>query len=136
MIKCRALKKATLTATPTKSSLPFKSSMAFGKATTRARRALHRAQPSTRRRRTAVIRKLCASYAVSPAKEQSGRMPEHEGAISMESIEAGKFFYQRDDISRQCCCAPKCDEPTATAIRCNGFFQTACVINRDSTNGR
>ena len=28
-------------------------------------------------------------------------MPEHKVAISMESIEAVKFFYQRDDISRR-----------------------------------
>ena len=133
-MKCRALKKATLTATPTNLSLPFTSSVTLRKTTTRARRAVRRALPSTRRR-TAVIRKLCivrcrppeggeqpssassAScaavhpkensrhpqtvrlYAVSLAKEQSGRIPEHKGAIFTESIEAAKSFYQRDDIS-------------------------------------
>ena len=99
--KYRALKRAATT--PTNSIRPFKSAVTLGKATTRAKRALHGALPSTPNRRKAVIRKLRDVFQdTSPAKEQPGSANENKPwALSAETIDSVQSFYQRDDISRQ-----------------------------------
>ena len=88
-MKCRALKKATLTATPTNLSLPFTSSVTLRK-TTRARRALHRALPSARRR-TAVIRKLCIVRCRPP---EGGEQPSSASCASCVA------FHPKEENSR------------------------------------
>ena len=98
--QCRALKEEKENSV-TDFTLPFSSAIALAKATARAKRALSKALPKSPRRRKAVQQKLYQSEvgncSVSPTKD----MPRRSDALSDETIELVKEFYQRDDISRQ-----------------------------------
>ena len=96
VLKCRALREATLTATSANSPLPFKSSVALGKATRRARlnsascAAVHPKEENSRDPQA--VRLLCRITCKGTIRQNT---------ISTESVEAVKSFYQPDDIRRQ-----------------------------------
>ena len=101
--KCRNLKKQKRAeAAASKPKSPFRSAMAFAKATARAKRILDHALPSSPRQKRRVSQQLfkdatCSSRQ-SP-KTVSKRTAAN--AVSSELISVVKKFYERDDISRQ-----------------------------------
>ena len=79
-----------------KKKSPFKSAMAYAKATSRVKRAL----PETPRRRKIICKKLYEMYesdSMHPTKDTRSR----SSAISADTIKLVTEFYCRDDISRQ-----------------------------------
>lgn len=99
--KCRNLKKQKRAeAAVSKPKSPFRSAMAFAKATARAKKILEKALPSSPRKKRKVSQQLFkdASSSQSP-KAVSKRTAAN--AISPELIKVVKKFFERDDISRQ-----------------------------------
>ena len=94
--KCRALKKekgnSVVDSTP-----PFSSAVALA----RAKRALSKALPKSPRRRKAVHQRLYQIEVGSSSASPTNDSPRRSDALSDETVELVKEFYQRDDISRQ-----------------------------------
>ena len=98
--KCRALKKekwnSVVDSTP-----PFSSAVALARATARAKRALSKALPKSPRRRKAVHQRLYQIEVGNSSTSPTNDSPRRSDALSDETVELVKEFYQRDDISRQ-----------------------------------
>ncbi len=105
MKKCREKKRqekaeAEKAAKPT---APFNSAQAFAKAAARARRALRKSLPSPRRRKL-VTRKLYEEErdkSPDPEPVPKKQPRPHGNALSGDTIEKVKLFYEQDDVSRQ-----------------------------------
>ena len=100
--KCRNLKKQRLAeASATRKASPFRSGMAFAKATARAKRMMDKALPQSPRKRRRVscqlYREECSGSPLAASKQKKPA----SNAISDDTIQLVKQFYERNDISRQ-----------------------------------
>ena len=97
--KCRNKKRQAEAEKTAKPTAPFNSAQAFAKAAARARHVLRKSLPSPRRRK-AVTRKLYEEER-DKTPEPKKRPRPHGNALSDETIDKVKRFYEQDDISRQ-----------------------------------
>ncbi|XP_077976176.1 uncharacterized protein LOC144432038 [Styela clava] len=100
-VKMRVAKHRLMKKQAKENHAPFKSALAFAKASARAKRMMRTALPSTPNRQKAVVRKL---YWEILDKEQQGNPStdrKRRTGILESTVNAVADFYRRDDISRQ-----------------------------------
>ena len=99
--KCRNLK---VEKSVIHDSASFKSTSAFSKALSRARKALEPALPKTPKRKSAVFRRLFTEIGDPQPSNSTATVPEsqqNQKGLSEATVLMVKAFYERDDISRQ-----------------------------------
>lgn len=109
--KCRALKK---TQNENQSPTVYRSVKSLGKATNRVKKSL----PQSPRKRIVVVRKLFETFVGDSSSQESNSQKSNTLALSPETIDLVKSFYERDDVSRQ---APGLKD--VTTVKENGLKQ-------------
>ena len=100
--KCRLLKTLRQKRKDTGSPRPYNSAKALGKALSRARNAMEQALPRTPRRKNAVRRELFRQAVLkSQNVEMSQKLEPRTSAVSCNTKDLVREFYDRDDVSQQ-----------------------------------